>query len=71
LDTNHLYVLIIFMTPGGDFIGKQEIAMADSVTCQRGVADIKNRTEPMGVRLQGKCVQRDRKGMNVGSESLD
>jgi hypothetical protein len=66
------WILIIFMSaPNGAPIGKQEIVMANFALCQRGVADIKDRIEPMGVRLRGKCVQRDRKGMNVGSESLD
>jgi len=66
------WILIIFMTgPGGDFISKQELVMPTEVACKRAAVDLKGAKDIMGLRYEGKCVKRDRKGLNVGNEALD
>ena len=58
------WVLIVaFFSPGGDFMGKQEIVQQDRVTCQRSVATIQQEA-PMA-KVRALCVERDAKGINL------
>lgn len=58
------WVLIIaFFSPGGDFMGKKEIAQADRATCEASQATIA-RDAPMA-KVKTLCVERDRRGINL------
>ena len=58
------WVLIIaFFSPGGDFMGKKEIAQADQATCRASQQSIA-REAPLA-KIKTLCVERDRKGINL------
>lgn len=58
------WVLIVaFFSPGGDFMGKQEIVQRDQVTCQQSVQNIAK--EAPLAKVKAICVERDAKGINL------
>ena len=58
------WVLIIaFFSPGGDFMGKQEIMQRDQATCQQSVQTIVK--EAPLAKVRAVCVERDAKGINL------
>ena len=58
------WVLIIaFFSPGGDFMGKQEIVQKDQVTCQRSMVTVAK--EAPLAKIKTLCVERDEKGINL------
>lgn len=58
------WVLIVaFFSPGGDFMGKQEIMQRDRATCQQSVQAIV-KDAPMA-KVRALCVERDAKGINL------
>ena len=58
------WVLIIaFFSPGGDFMGKHEVAQKDRATCQQSIASI-GQEAPLA-RVRAICVERDAKGINL------
>ena len=53
------WVLVIaFLSPGGDFMGKQGIVLPNRASCQRAVVALAQRQEPMPMQLRGVCVTR-------------
>lgn len=60
---NSWVLILAFFSPGGDFMGKQEIVQADKMTCQRSVATIQ-REAPLA-KVRALCVERDAKGINL------
>ena len=58
------WVLIIaFFSPGGDFMGKHEVAQKDRATCQQSIDTVAKET-PMA-RVRAICVERDARGINL------
>ena len=58
------WVLIIaFFSPGGDFMGKREVAQVDRATCEASQATIA-REAPLA-KIRTLCVQRDARGINL------
>jgi hypothetical protein len=58
------WVLILaFMSPGGDFMGKQEIIQKDRATCQQSMATVAK--EAPLAKVRAICVERDARGINL------
>lgn len=57
------FLIIAFFSPGGDFMGKQELIQKDRATCQRSVAVVQKEAPLATVRAV--CVERDSKGINL------
>jgi hypothetical protein len=53
------YILILaFLSPGGDFMGKHGIVQQDRATCQQSLKVIQNQVTPMGGKVRALCVTR-------------
>ncbi len=58
------WVLIIaFFSPGGDFMGKREVAQVDRATCEESRMTI-SREAPLA-KIKTLCVERDSRGINL------
>jgi hypothetical protein len=58
------WVLVVaFLSPGGDFMGKQEIVQKDRATCQRSLQNIQQ-DAPLA-KIRAVCVERDSRGINL------
>ena len=67
---NSWVLIIAFFSPGGDFMGKQEIQQRDRATCELSRQTIAQ-DAPLS-RVRTLCVERDRRGVNVDRNiSLD
>ena len=53
------YILILaFMSPGGDFMGKHDIVQKDRVTCQQSMKTVQNTPIATGGKIRALCVSR-------------
>jgi hypothetical protein len=60
---NSWVLIIAFFSPGGDFMGKQEVQQRDRATCQQSMATVK-RDAPLA-HIRTLCVERDARGVNL------
>jgi hypothetical protein len=53
------YILILaFMSPGGDFMGKHDIVQKNQVTCQQSLKTVQNTPIATGGKIRALCVSR-------------
>jgi hypothetical protein len=53
------YILILaFLSPGGDFMGKHGIVQKDRATCHQSLVVVQNQVTPMGGKVRALCVTR-------------